>query len=242
MPDKINAIIVDDEQEAIDYLSILLKENCPHVELLATCTNSDDAVRRIDMYQPDLVFMDIQIDHRNGFDVVKEIKPQNQEPHIIFVTAYDRYAVEAFKANATDYLLKPVEKDELVRAVKKYAGFSKNQVDLEYIQRLIGKAPSKLRFNTRNGYILVNPDEIVYCQADGNYTELFLQDNSKKLISYNLRTLFAQLPGNSFKRISRFHAINEKFLREVDRGKHQCLLQNGAQKVTLSYSPKIFFD
>lgn len=242
MSDKINAIIVDDEQEAIDYLSILLKENCPQVELLTTSTNSDDALRKIDRHQPELVFMDIEIDHRNGFDVVNEIKTLNRVPHIIFVTAYDRYAVEAFKANATDYLLKPIEKEELIRAVNKYADIAQKQVDLQYIQKLIGKASSRLRFNTRNGYILIDPNEIVYCQADGNYTEIFLQDSSKKLISYNLRSLISQLPENSFKRISRFHAINEKFLREVDRGKHLCLLQNGKETITLSYSPKIFFD
>ena len=242
MSDKINAIIVDDEQEAIDYPSILLQENCPDLELLATATTSDDALLKIGRHQPDLIFMDIKIDHRNGFDLVKEIEAESRMPHIIFVTAYDRYAVEAFKANATDYLLKPVEKEELMRAVKKFQSISNNQVDLQYIRKLIGKTSAKLRFNTRNGYVLVDPNEIVYCQADGNYTEIFLQDRSKKLISHNLRTLISQLPEDSFKRISRFHAINEVFLREVDRGKHLCLLQNGEQKVTLSYSPKLFPD
>lgn len=242
MLDKINAIIVDDEQEAIDYLSILLAETCPQVDLLATATSSDDALRKIYQYHPGLVFMDIQIDKKSGFDVVEEMKNQNHVPHVIFVTAYNRYAIEAFKANATDYLLKPVDKNELVRAVNKYAELAGKEFDLQYIQKLVGKEVSKIRFNTRTGYILVNPGEIVYCQADGNYTEINMQDESKKLVTYNLRNLISLLPENTFKRISRFHVINEKFLSEVDKGKRLCLLKNGSQRIALTYSPKIFFD
>lgn len=239
MADKIYAMLVDDEQEAIDYLSILLEENCPQVELVATATNSTDALIKIYRFHPELVFMDIKIDDKDGFDIVEEMKSQNHVPHVIFVTAYDHYAIDAFRANATDYLLKPVEIVELCRAVEKYAEIREKYIDFQQFRKLVGTASSKIRFNTRTGYILVNPEDIVYCQSDGNYTELFLNDDTRKLVTYNLRNMALKLP-ESFKRISRFHVINEKYLSEVDKSKHQCFLKYGTAVISLNYSSRIF--
>ncbi len=240
MHKPVSAIIVDDEREAIDYLSILLKENFPEISIIATAVNSSDAEMQVFKKRPDLLFLDIKIDSKNGFDIIEELNNENYFPHVIFVTAYDNFAIEAFKANAIDYLLKPVDPGDLVRAVKKF--FEKRQLEQEpqNILGLLNNYNPRIQFNTRTGYILINPFDIVYCKSDGNYSEIYLKDNTKKLVSYNLKNLLEQLPQPPFKRISRFHIINERYLVEVNKGIHSCKLMAADLQVFLNYSPKVF--
>jgi len=242
MQEKIPVMLVDDEQEAIDYLSILLRENCPQTEIVATATQSSEALRKIFRFHPRLLFLDIKMDGKDGFELTADIQKDQHSPYIIFVTAYDRYAIDAFKANALDYLLKPVDPEELKRVVQKFLELYQKELDFSQVRKLLSSENSKLRFNTRTGYILIDPNHIVYCQSDGNYSDIILEDDSKKTVSYNLRALQQQLPEQSFKRISRFHIIHEKFLTEVDRSKHSCVLQFGDQKIILPYSSKVFND
>lgn len=239
---EIQVMIVDDEQEAIDYLSILLQENCPEVKVVSTATQPADALRKIFRYHPDLLFLDIKMEGKDGFEIAAEIQNENHPVHIIFVTAYDRYAIDAFKANALDYLLKPVDSAELQRVVQKFLDLRKNDFDYDQIRELIAGKNSKIRFNTRTGYILIDPIDMVYCQSDGNYSEIVLQDGSKKVVTSNLGQLLNLLPDSGFKRISRFHIIQERYLTEVDRSKHQCMLQFNNQQIALAYSSKIFKD
>jgi len=242
METKFTAFLVDDEPEAIDYLSILIKENCPDIEVIATAASAASAIPKIFRSHPDLLFLDIQMDDMNGFELVEVLQKENHLPHVIFVTAYDNYAIDAFKANAMDYLLKPVDRGELKRVVSKFTDIRKKELAVETIQKILRDMPTRIRFNTRTGYILLNPEEIVYCQADGNYCDIFLNDNTQKVVSCNLGTLMDLLPEGIFKRISRFHVINERFLTEVDRGKHLCVLKNEKKEITLSYSSKLFGD
>lgn len=233
-------IIVDDEQEAIDYLSILINESFPKLEIIATSNTSESAIQQISRLEPDLVFLDIKIDNKNGFEILKDLGKINYSPHIIFVTAFDHYAIDAFKVNAIDYLLKPVEIEQLQRAVNKYLDLNEKKTYFENIQNLISGSKRKIRFNSRTGFILIDTRDIVYCQSDGNYSEIYLKDGSKKIVSYNLRSLMKELPDDSFTRISRFNVINEKYLEEVDKRKRICILNNGFSNVSLSYSPRIY--
>jgi len=242
MEDKIPVMLVDDEQEAIDYLSILLHENCPEVQIVATATNATDALSKVFRHHPVLLFLDIKMDGKDGFEIAAEIQKENHSPHIVFVTAYDKYAIDAFKANAMDYLLKPVDPQELERVVLKFRKMNKNDFDVEQIRSLISTGNSKIRFNTRTGYILIDPRDVVYCQSDGNYTDIILKDDSIKTVTYNLGSVVQWLHEQNFKRISRFHVINEKFLSEVDRSNHECILRYGDHKISLPYSNKVFND
>ena len=242
MQEKIQVMLVDDEQEAIDYLSILLRENCPQTEIVATATQSSEALRKVFRFHPQLLFLDIKMDGKDGFDIASEIQKEHHSPYIIFVTAYDRFAIDAFKANALDYLLKPVDPEELKRVVQKFLELYQKDLDFSQVRKLLSNENSKLRFNTRTGYILIDPNDIVYCQSDGNYSDIILQDGSKKTVTYNLGALLQQLSDEIFTRISRFHIIHEKFLTEVDRSTHSCVLQFGNQKIILPYSSKVFND
>ena len=240
--DKIPVMLVDDEQEAIDYLSILLREKCPQVEIVATATQAADALSKVYRHHPMLLFLDIKMDGKNGFEIAAEIQKENHSPHIVFVTAYDKYAIDAFKANAMDYLLKPVDPVELERVVIKFRKLNEIDFDVSHFKSLISTGNSRIRFNTRTGYILIDPGEVVYCQSDGNYSEIILQDDTSKTVTFNLGSVHQLLPEPAFKRISRFHIIHEKFLREVDRSKHECVLQYGNHKISLPYSNKVFND
>ena len=234
------AIIVDDEQEAIDYLTILMREAFPEIELVDTASNSEEALNSIYRFHPDLVLLDIKIDGRDGFDILKEIQKNNHLPHIIFVTAFNTYAIEAFRVNAIDYLLKPVEKKELQRAVSKFIDQTEHESYVANLKSIFENHTEKVRFNSRTGFILIDPAEILYCQSDGNYSEIYLADNTRKIVSYNLRNLMSIINNSSFHRISRFHLINEKYLVEVDKSKHSCFLINGKETIELTYSPRFF--
>ncbi|WP_394698686.1 LytR/AlgR family response regulator transcription factor [uncultured Draconibacterium sp.] len=237
--DKIKVMIVDDEQEAIDLLQILLKENFPEILVSATARSSTEAIEKAFRKHPDLIFLDIKIDHKNGFDILDELNEENHDPHIIFITAYNQYAIDAFKANAIDYLLKPIEPKELINAVNKYLSHSEKELHLKNVLGLINKNKSKIRFNITNGYILIHPEEIVYCQSDGNYSEIYLNDNSKKVVCYNLKNLLKKLPQPTFNRISRYNIINKDYLTEVNRKKQICKLNTNQKEIQLTYSSKM---
>ena len=114
------ALIIDDEQEAIDFLSTSLKENCPDREVAGSATGSEQAISEFKRLLPDVLFVDIQIDEKNGLEVVEEIYGGGRHPYVIFVTAFDKHAIEAFRKNAVDYLLKPVDPEDLKRACSKF--------------------------------------------------------------------------------------------------------------------------
>lgn len=241
MDNEIKVMIVDDEQEAIDLLVILLSENFSNIKVVATARKSDEAINLVCRKHPDIIFLDIEIDTQNGFDVVEKLKQENHLPHIIFVTAYNKYAVDAFKTNALDYLLKPLDTKDLIRAIDKFAEQREKELQHQDIKNHINNYQPKIKFNTQNGYILVNPEEVVYCESDGNYSHLYLKDQSKKTVCYNLRNLFKQLPHPQFKRISRYYLVNENFLSEVNRGKQECILSVNEKEIILNFSSKMFY-
>ena len=234
-------LIVDDELQAINNLVLLLEESFPELEICATAQTSEKAIQLAYRKHPDLIFLDIKIDKRNGFDIVKELEKEEHFPYIVFVTAHDQFAVNAFKFNAFDYLLKPVDKQDLERVINKFITQKEKDVSQKNVFQLLSKFQPKIRFNTRQGYILISPDDIVYCESDGNYTNLHLNDRTKKIVCYNLKNLLKLLPDTLFRRISRYNIINENYLIEVDRGKKVCILSIDGGVKMLNYSSKMFF-
>jgi two-component system LytT family response regulator len=233
MEKKYNAIIVDDEQEAIDYLSSSLEELCPDIHITGTATGSASAVNQYIHLQPDLIFMDIQLDERNGLDVTEEIYNLGYKPYVIFVTAFDQYAIEAFRQNAIDYLLKPVDPEDLRRAVEKFKALQKKDTQYEQLKEFIESSRKKIRFNTREGFILFHPDDIFYIEAAQNYSKVFTTDEKHEIISLNLGRVENTLPAGHFWRISKSHIINTKYLFRVDRKKRECVLVKNEKTVAL---------
>lgn len=240
MTQKIRTIIVDDEQEAINFMQMLIGQFCPEIEITGTALYSDDAKNIIFKKHPDLVFLDIQMDEENGFDIVQKITQENHIPKIVFVTAYEQYAIDAFKVNALDYLLKPVSKTELRRVVDKYIeSLKKESPASRNIKNLFA---AKLRFNTSGGFFLLAPAEILYCEADRNYSKIFTTPGEFKLVSMNLAELQRRLPENQFWRISRFHLVNSDYVVEVNRVKKICYLNVGGEVLELGVSKEFISE
>jgi DNA-binding LytR/AlgR family response regulator len=229
-------MIVDDEPDAIEYLSTLISEKCPDLKIVSKAENFQDTVNNYLKNLPELIFLDIQLGEKSGFDLVNEIHKLKQKPYIIFVTAFNQFAIDAFKANAIDYLLKPVDEEDLTNAVEKFRNLRNNENHAIQVEKLIKQFPQKIRFNTRTGFILINSDDIIYCEADRNYTKIFTSPTEFELISHNLAYVAEKLPVGKFWRVSRSHLVNSDFVVSVDRKKKNCTLLWQNQEIVLSGS------
>lgn len=220
----IRAIIVDDEPDAVAYLDDLLKGH-PDVEVISRLTDAGHIISTVIDQQPDLLFLDIQMPGKDGIAIIRELRQLDQPVTVIFITAYDKYAIDALKHAAFDYLLKPVTPEELSQTLTRFkAGMIKKE-QTTMLDRLIERMDisKKLRFNTRTGFIILNSNDIIYIESDRNYSTIFLTENRKEVITMNLGTIESLLP-SSFRRISRFHIINTGFVAKIDRKKHLCIL------------------
>lgn len=221
----IKTILVDDEPDAINLLKDLLAD-IEEIEVLATAMNVNKAYQVIIEHKPDLVFLDIQMPEQSGFELVKKLKAGNIQLTIIFVTAYDKYAIQAIKHAAFDFLLKPIDRNELTEAIQRFNDEKQSKSISEKLDRLLSKLeqPNKIRFNTRTGYLLIDPEEIIYCESDGNYSDIHLTSGKKEIVTCNLLGLEVKLSGEKIFRISRFNIINLRYLTRVDRKKKICEL------------------
>jgi len=218
----IKTLVVDDEKISIKVFEQLLSQ-FKEIEIIASVQNVDDAVEAIYEHQPDIVFLDVQMPKKNGFDLLAEIKNFEFQPTIIFVTAHDEYAIKAIRHSAFDYLLKPVKLIDLQESFKRYLENRKNFTDKQNINSLIKfLLLRKIQFKTRSNSIFINPNDIIYIEADGNYAKLFLRNNKYYLISSYLSEVHEKLPINSFFRINRSIVINMDYLEQIDRKKRIC--------------------
>lgn len=238
METSFTCMIVDDESDAIDYLSNLINDKFEHLEIVATASNSKDAVKAYYSNFPDLIFMDIEIDELDGFGVLKEIYREKFQPYIIFVTAFNQYAVDAFRANALGYLLKPVHEVDLMNAVKKFMDSKERDLQYEKILSLFNY-PARIRFNTRTGFILLNVNEIFYCEAERNYTKIHKVTGKTEIVSINLSEVEKKLAELGFWRVSRSCLANSGYITEVDRKQKTCKLSYNGEEIVIAASPKL---
>jgi len=233
------SMIVDDEKDAVEILSVLIREHCPRLSITASANSAEEAIRKYFRTLPDLVFMDIELDRMNGFDIINEICSKNKKPHFIFVTAHNRYAVEAFKTSALGYLLKPVDKVDLIKAVERFSTARDAEIQQEKIWQFIRDFSGKIRFNTTTGFILLHPSEILYCEADLNYTRIILTTEKVVLVSVNLAAVEGKLPSTGFQRISRSILINSRYLASVHRRNRTCTLRWQDKEIILPGSREL---
>lgn len=226
MKQPLSILIVDDEPEARDLLTLLLAR-IDGAELAGTAENADQALRFVRDQLPDLILLDIQMPGKTGFDLVHQLHEMELDQGYIFVTAYDEYAIEAIRASAFDYLLKPVDPQILEDAIRRFRENWEQKQLRERIGQLLGVLGigRKLKFNTRSGFLILDPKEILCCTADGNYTLILLANERQEVISSNLGTVEKMLKGEGFFRISRSSLINYKFLTFVDNRKGICRLE-----------------
>jgi len=226
-------MIIDDEDDGRHMVAEFLKDY-PGFEIVSQCKSADEALKAILQHQPGLIFLDIEMPGKSGFDLIAELKQYARPPHIIFVTAFNRYAVQAFKASAFDYLVKPIDKEEFRTTILRYTTEKSDTVLAAKIDNLLEciTPEKKIRFNTQNGFTMVDPSGIIYCEADWNYTDLHFPNNKKIVVSMNIGKVLALLDPRKFCRISRSILINLSFLVSVDRKKRQCLIKTEDRELT----------
>jgi two-component system, LytTR family, response regulator len=205
----IKALIVDDVSKSIVVLRRLLNEHCPEVNIIAEAEDVDEALRLIELHHPQLVFLDIQMQGKNGFDLLEESKDRNF--HVIFVTAHSEFAIDAFRFSVTDYLLKPVNSDILKQAVQKVIKL----VELSDAANNTESTFQTLRIPSIDGLAFVPFDDIIRMQADGHYTHIYTISGKHYLSSYNLQRFEEYLDHDLFLRTHRSHIINRKKIKSL---------------------------
>jgi two-component system LytT family response regulator len=215
------ALIIDDERHCREGLAIMLSKYCPGVEVLAECANAKIAIQAIEKFQPDLIFLDIEMPGMNGFEMLENCKDRNFE--IIFTTAYNEYAIQAIRHSALDYLLKPVNKGELVEAVLK-VNKPRQATATERISQLLElmetrKALERIALPTVDGYIIVDSREILYCESENNYTRFYVAGGKTFFVSKTLKKVEALLMNNKdFFRIHHSFLINLRYIQSYFKG------------------------
>jgi two-component system, LytTR family, response regulator len=211
------AIIIEDEEPAVKMLQWLLSTYCPEVEVVATASNAKQGIEQIKLLKPQILFLDIEMPMMNGFEMLSQFEGSTPFK-VIFTTAYDRYALQAIKFSALDYLMKPIDKDELMTAIEKLKEY--NNIKPEQVKLLnnIKKDLSKIALSTLDGVEIIEIADIMHCQSDSNYTHLFFADKTKKLFTKTLKSLEELLQGHNFMRIHQSHLINLKYLSKYIKG------------------------
>ena len=234
----IRAVLIDDETFNLENLRILLHRHCPQVNILATAQNVSDAVDIIEKHLPDLVFLDIQMGDKSGFDVLKLLPMRNFE--LIFVTAYDQYGIQAVKFAALDYLLKPIDIEELMDAVNKAEHRLARQTQtsqLDFLLQQIKKSEtnvSKIALQMQGEIRYVALSDIVRCEADNTYTHFFLSNNEKILVSKSLKEYADLLRPNGFLRTHQSHLVNPKYVKSWLKEDGGVLLLTSGEKIPIS--------
>lgn len=240
----LKALIIDDEVNGADSLFLLIKNFFPEVEVISKAYSGKEGILKIAKYQPDIVFLDIQMPHMNGFEMLSEIA--NINFHTIFTTAHDDYALKAFKVNATDYLLKPVEIDDLRNAIGKVKSRirTNSYADVEAIIKSIRKNENeleKLPVSGSEGIIFILVDEIIYLSADSNYTNIFTVNGKKFTEAKTLKEFENTLPASKFMRVHHASLINVKFIEKYVKGDGGYVVMKDGSMVKVSRRKKAEF-
>jgi two-component system LytT family response regulator len=240
----LSAILVDDEASSLRSLRYEIEKYCPDVEILDAIQDPVKAVQVIEEHGPDVVFLDIEMPKMNGFDLLQSFSSVDFD--VIFVTAYDEFAVRAFEFNAVDYLLKPVLKTKLIQSVKKVSEKQKHQFaqsDLQALMQNIQRGvpePSlaSIAIPTTEGFELILISEIVYLQAESNYTWLFLESKEKHLISRTMKEVSQMINNPQFFRAHKSYLVNLAHVRRYVRGRGGYLVLKDSTQIPVARSQR----
>ena len=238
----INAILIDDEVTGLETLRLAIEKYCPDVVIKGTYSSPQKGLEGIREVNPDLVFLDVQMPQMSGFDVLQQAAPATFD--VIFVSAHDQYAIKAIKFSALDYLLKPVDVDELIHAVKKVKErlnhktyFYQYQSVLNNIQLRSGKI-EKLAVPSLEGIDFFNTQDIIYCKADGSYTAIILKNNQHVLVCKNLKDFENILMDSGFCRVHHSYLINLRHVQKYIKGEGGYVILTDNHHVDISRRKK----
>ena len=224
----ITAAIIDDEQHSTDRILTLLEPYAGKIKTICFAT-AEEAIQGIETLRPDIVFLDVQLHDKTGFDVLSGIAHHNFS--LIFTTAYEQYAIKAFKFSAIDYLLKPIDANDFKNALQKALDKVKqNQLDERIgvlLSHLSTESPvRKISIPTKDGYSFLNISDIARCEADVNYTHIFTLGGIKYTISKPLKYFEGLLTVHGFFRIHNSHLINLNYVKAYAKSGYVTLLDN----------------
>ena len=239
----IKAVIIDDEMHSVETLKWKLENYCPDVEVLASFTDPVKGLDYLNNNPPELLFLDIEMPMLNGFDILEELG--NVTFDVIFTTAYDEFGIQAIKFSALDYLLKPIQNQELRKAVDKFSHKTTPAVSSKQLEVLFNNIreeqkgrPGKIALSTKESIEFVEPGEIILCSSDSNYTMIYLADGRKKLISRTLKEFEDMLSPHNFFRSHHSHLVNLSHVREYVRSDGGYLIMTNKMQVPVSRSKR----
>ncbi len=235
----VRAIIVEDEPLSGDALASLLKNWCPGVRLEGICYSGADAIKMIEKLRPELVFLDIEMPHMSGFGLLEKLGEINFD--IIFTTSYDQYAIKAIRVSALDYLLKPVDRGELMAAVNKITPRQQQSTSRQLellLQQLKHPVISRIALPTIEGLQLIALSDIIACNARSNYTVLQLKGNKTLTVSRTLKEIEEMLDESGFLRIHHSHLVQLNEINKYIRGEGGSVVMSNGTHLDVSKSRK----
>lgn len=236
---QIRAVIIDDEKNNIDNLSILLKELFPGLNLIGEATDAIDAEKLILQLKPDIVFLDIQMPGKNGFDLLTSLPAHHFE--LIFVTAFDQFGIQAVKFSAIDYLLKPVDAEELRKAVQKAIArvLEKKQNKqlenlLDVLQHQQQKDTHRIALPSSKEIRFIRTNEIIRCESSNNYTTFYILNGESIVTSKPIFEYEEILQGYGFIRCHQTHLVNKRYIKSLVKQDGGYLLLENGSKIPIS--------
>ncbi len=237
----LRGIIIDDEPYCCEILAAMLESDCPEIKIVSICNSAADALAAIKKYTPDIVFLDVEMPKMNGFEMLEQLPSVNF--HLIFTTSYDQYALKAIRFSAIDYLLKPVDREELKTSVQKV----KDRIQVPVPQQLEillekirqpAKLINKIALPTMEGLHMVPVDDIVSCQSNDNYTNIQLKSGKKMLVTRTLKDMEEILEQHSFIRVHRFYIVNLNEIEKYIKGEGGYLVMSDGTTIDVARNKK----
>jgi two-component system, LytTR family, response regulator len=244
----LKAIIVDDEPYCCEILAAMLQSDCPEIEVINMAGNGADALKAIKQFSPDLVFLDVEMPWMNGFEMLEQLSSINFQ--LIFTTSYDQYALKAIRFSAIDYLLKPIDREELKKAVQKVKERMQSPIpqQLEILMEKLRQPTnpiSKIALPTMEGLQMIPIESIISCESDDNYTRLQLKGtrlpeghNKKILVTRSLKEMEEMLEQHSFIRVHRSYLVNLNEIEKYIKGDGGYLVMSDGNSIDVARNKK----
>lgn len=235
----IRCVIIDDENNCLEMMEWLMKTYAPNVMIQDMCSSAEKGIEAIHKHRPDVIFLDIEMPRMNGFDMLEQFDKLFFD--VVFTTAYDKFAIKAFKYSALNYLLKPVDPDDLAETIRrieeKKSIPSKEQLELLFQSvRQVKATAQRIALTTSDGMIFVSTQDIVYCEAESNYSNIVLASGKKIMVSKVLKDIDEALSGPDFFRVHHSFLINLNHIKKFIRGEGGYVIMDNDVSISISRS------